>query len=406
MSALAIDGGTPVRTAGWPAWPDVSEAEWTSRVEPRLRQVYLSRQEGLPNPQSAAFEEAFGAYIGVEHALLTSHGTDALMCLVAGALDVDGIGDGGEVICPEYTFIASASAPLAMGCSIAFCDIDRETFNLSPAAVEAAITERTVGIMAVHLGGMACDMDALRQIAERHGLALMEDCAQAHGAEHHGRHVGGLGHGGAFSFQSSKNLCSGEGGMVTTNDPNVYRLAFAYRNIGRFPGGERWEHPVLGGNYRCSEYLAALLSARLETFDEQANRRDANGRYLNELLAGIEGVTPPVRMPWCTRHAYHLYMCHYDPDAFGGHSRAEFVRALSAEGIACGAGYAMPLSQQESLRMVAEKHPGRIRVEPAPNTAWVIEHAFWFTQNQLLADRAAMDDIATAIAKIQAAWTA
>jgi len=212
---LAIDGGTPVRQAGWPAWPVVSEELWETSVGPRLKQVYLSRVEGLPNPMAREFERRWCEYGGVAHAVLCSHGTDALQCAVAGALDADGLGYAGEVICPNYTFIASAGAPLALQTGICLVDVDLDDHNLLPAAVEASIGPKTVGIMAVHLGGHPADMAALRAIAERHHLALIEDCAQAHGAKHHDRQVGSLGDCAGFIYQSSKNLTSGEGGLVT-----------------------------------------------------------------------------------------------------------------------------------------------------------------------------------------------
>jgi dTDP-4-amino-4,6-dideoxygalactose transaminase len=261
-----------------------------------------------------------------------------------------------------------------------------------------------VAIMAVHLGGHPCDMDALRAIADKHGLALLEDCAQAHGARHGATQVGALGLGAGFSFQSSKNLTSGEGGLVTTNDEAVYARASAYANVGRVPGGLRWEYQRLGLTFRGSEYLAALLLARLETLDEETDRRDANGRYLDELLRAVGGLTPPARMPWCGRHAYRLYQPRYEPEAFGGRSRDEFVQGLSAEGIPCSPGYELLLSEQEGIEAVRARHPERIRSLPAPGTQRVIDRSVWFFQQMLLAERSDLDHIAEAVGKIRAAW--
>ncbi|MCC7491787.1 MAG: DegT/DnrJ/EryC1/StrS family aminotransferase [Fimbriimonadaceae bacterium] len=405
MARLAIDGGDKVRSRPWPAWPEVSEAKWETEVAPRLKEVYLSRTEGLPNPQARAFEAQWCEYAGVQHATLTSHGTDALMAAVAGALDADGLGRAGEVIVPNYTFIASASAPMALQCGVCFVDVDPDSFNLDPAAVEAAIGPDTVGLVAVHLGGHPADLDALRAIAARRGLKIIEDCAQAHGARHHQTQVGSLGDAGAFSYQSSKNLTSGEGGLVTTQDTETWYRCYAYLNIGRYLGGERWEHPRIGWNYRSNEYAAALLRARFATLDEETDRRDANGAYLGELLAGLGGLTPPRRQPWCGRHAYHLYIMQYDGDAFGGHSRDEFLKALNAEGIACGVGYNKLLSEQEGVQAMAGRYPDRVRAMPCPQTVQIMERSVWFTQNMLLEGRAEMDEIATAVAKIKAAWS-
>lgn len=402
---LAVDGGVPVHTTGWPGWPDNTEAKWAEMVGPRLKEVYLSRAEGMPNTQAHEFEREWCEYTGSRHAILTSHGTDALQAAVAGALDADGLGRAGEVICPNYTFIASAAAPMALQCGICFVDADPDSFNVDPAAVEAAIGPETVAIMAVHLGGHPIDYDALAAIADKHGLALIEDCAQAHGAKHGQRHVGSLGTVAGFSFQSSKNLTSGEGGMVTTNDLEVGNRAYAYLNIGRFMGGARWDHPRIGWNYRSNEYMAALLRARLTTFEAEAALRDANGAYLNGLLSQIPGFKPPRRQPWCGRHAYHLYISQYDPAAFGGKSRDLFLAALRAEGVPCSAGYTVLLSDQEAFRMVADQYPDRLRTEPCPQTLATIAGAVWFTQNMLLGSRRDMDDIAAAVAKIQQAWT-
>lgn len=402
---LAISGGAPACTVDWPAWPENSEEEWRTTLEPLLREVFLSRTEGLPGPQASALAEEYAAWCGTRHAVLTPHGTDAIMAGLAGALDLDGLGDGGEVIVPNYTFVATASAALSVRCTVAFADVDPLHFTLSPAAVEALIEPRTVAILAVHLGGHPADMDGLRAVADKHGLALIEDCAQAHGAEWHGRRVGSLGAAGCFSFQSSKNLTSGEGGMVTTDDQDVYERVHAFMNVGRRPGGERWQYPRLGWNYRPSEYVAALLRTRLPRLDEHTERRNANALYLNGLLEQIGGLTPPRRLPWCTRHGYHLYMCGYDPDSFGGHSRDEFCAALRAEGVPCTPGYTQPLSDEGGFQTVRLRYPEQVRVGDASVTRWCAEHAVWLFQNQLLAPREAMDPIAAAVAKIRAAWT-
>jgi len=186
---LAIDGGTPVRdrkSKPFPDWPPVSETEWSETIEPRLRDVYLSGSEGLPAPVGQAFEQAFASYCGAGYGVIMPHGTDAISAALAGALDLDGLGEGGDIILPNYTFIATASAPLSLNCSLSLVDVDPESGTLDPAAVEAAITDRTTAILPVHLAGHPADMDSLMAIARKHGLAVVEDCAQAHGAEHRG----------------------------------------------------------------------------------------------------------------------------------------------------------------------------------------------------------------------------
>ncbi|MCZ6680285.1 MAG: DegT/DnrJ/EryC1/StrS family aminotransferase, partial [Candidatus Poribacteria bacterium] len=361
---LAISGGTPVRDTQrkpWPTWPLTNVAEWESEIEPRMREVYLSSTEGLGGGKSEELGEKYADYTGTKYAMFMPHGTDAISAALAGVLDLDGFGDGGEVIMPNYTFVATASAALDQKCTVAFVDIDPDNFTIDPAAVEAAIDpNRTRAILPVHLGGHAADMDALRRIADKYGLSLIEDCAQAHSGESRGRKVGSLGDAGAFSFQSSKNLTSGEGGMVTTDDKGVRDRVYAFMNVGRAPDGERWEYPRLGWNYRPSEYLAALLLPRLEKLEAQTDHRNANAAYLSTELKGLEGITPPKLSPWVTKHGYHLYCAKYDSEGFGGKRRDEFLKALNAEGIPCSSGYGSPLSKEAGMAHVAQTYPGLI----------------------------------------------
>ncbi len=405
---LAIDGGTPVRNLQakpWSPWPLNTTEEWESEVEPKLREVYLSATEGIAGGKAEELGEKYARYSGTNYAVLMPHGTDAISAALAGALDLDGFGDGGEVIVPDYTFVATASAVLDRRCTVAFVDIDPDYFTIDPEAVEAAIDpNRTRAILPVHLGGHPADMDALRQIAQKHGLALIEDCAQAHGAEYQNKKVGSLSDAGAFSFQSSKNLTSGEGGMVTTNDKDIGDRVHAFMNVGRAPGGARWEYPRLGWNYRPSEYLAALLLVRLEKLEAQTDRRNANAAYLSTGLEEIEGITPPKLAPWVTKHGYHLYCIKYSPDGFGGKSRSKFVEALSQEGISCSIGYRSPLSQEPGIAHVAQKYPHLIRETPCPHTEKVCQESVWLFQNQLLGSRGDMDDVVEAVVKIQRAW--
>jgi dTDP-4-amino-4,6-dideoxygalactose transaminase len=402
---LAIDGGTPVRDvkqAPWPEWPAVSETEWRDRVEPALREVYFSRTEGLPGPRAKAFAERFAAYCGARHARLLVHGTDAIGAALVATLGLDAWGDGGEVILPNYTFIATASAAIDRRCTLAFVDIDRSTFTISPQAVEEAIRPGvTRAILPVHLAGQPADIDAIMAIAERHDLKVIEDCAQAHGARYKDRSVGCTGHAGAFSFQSTKNLTSGEGGLVTTNDADVDNNVVAFMDVGRDPRAGQWEYPQLGWNYRPSEYLAALLDVRLDDLDAQTDHRSRMAAYLRRQLSEIPGVTPPVEAGWCTRHAYHLYAILIDPGEFGGRSRDEVVRALQAEGIPAVPGYTSPLSDSRALRQLAESYPDTIRTLPCPNTRFACDHSIWLKQTMLLATERDMDDIIEAFARVQ-----
>ncbi|MDA1188504.1 MAG: DegT/DnrJ/EryC1/StrS family aminotransferase [Chloroflexi bacterium] len=406
--SLAVHGGAPVRdvaTKPWPAWPHVSEEEWEQAIGPALKDVYLSSVEAdpapnKPGPKAGAFADAFARYCGTRYGIMTPSGTTALSLAIQAALDATGLDDRGEVIVPDYTYVASASSVLLAGYSVVFADIHPETFTLDPYSVEAAITDRTVAILPVHVAGHPADMDAINRIARKHGLKVIEDCAQAHGAEVNGHKVGSLGDAGAYSFQATKNLTAGESGAVITNDQAIFERVQRIRDMGRQPGGKRWEYATLGWNYRTSDYLAAILQVRLKNLDEQSAHRNANAAFLTERLREIEGITPPHTMPWATRHAYHLYAILYHAPAFGGHSRDEFVDALRAEGIPVVAGYS-PLSQTQAMTSVATKHPGRIRVVARPNLEAIEGQAVWVTQDMLMGTRQDLDDIVEAIAKVK-----
>ncbi|MBK36292.1 MAG: aminotransferase DegT [Gemmatimonadetes bacterium] len=404
---LAIDGGTPVRATdqSWASWPDNSEAEWESDIEPALRDVYLSRTEGLPATQCESFGSAFAAYCDGRYGVIMPHGTDAISAALAGALDLDGIGEGGEVIIPNYTFIATASAPISVRCSLALVDIDAESFTILPEAIESAVTDRTRAIIPVHLGGHPADMNAINAIAEKHDLMVIEDCAQAHGAEYRGKKVGALGHVGAFSFQSSKNLTAGEAGCLITNNVDVRDRAYAFKDVGRRPGGERWEYPRLGWNYRTSEYLAAILLKRLPLLESQIQRRNENAARLTRSLDEIEGITPPQLKDYVTQHGYHLYMMQYEPSAFGGKSRDEFLEALRGEGIASSPGYQRPLTDEGALKTVAERYPDMVRRLPCPNVEQASAHSIWLYQYMLLGESEDLNDVVEAIQKIKVAFT-
>lgn len=404
---LAISGGTPVRnikTHPWPSWPIRTSGEWESKIEPLLQDVYMSGNEGSGGAMIPRFCEQYAQYSGTNYALFMPHGTDSISAALAGALDLDGFSDGGEVIVPNYTFVATASAVLERNCTVAFIDVCPDTFTIDPKEVAAAIRPETRAILPVHLGGHPADMGTLQEIAKRHQLKIIEDCAQAHGAEFQTKKVGSLSDVGAFSFQASKNLTSGEGGMVTTNDKDIHDRVCAFMNVGRAPGGARWEYPRLGWNYRPSEYLAAILLVRLELLEAQTDLRNKNAAYLSHALEAIPGITPPELAKWVTKHGYHLYCMKYNPEDFGGKSRQEFVNALSAEGIPCSIGYRSLLSEEPGMAHVAEKYPHLIRSLPCPNAELVCEQSVWLFQNLLLGSESDMDQVVDAISKIHRAW--
>jgi len=281
---LAIHGGRPVREKPFPTWPVFGEPE-----EQALTRTLRSGKWGkLDGSEVAAFERDFARYQGSEHGIAVVNGTVSLQI----ALMAAGIQGGDEVIVPPYTFLATATAVITANATPVFADIELDTLNLDPKAVEALITPRTRAIIPVHFAGLPADMDAIMAIAQRHNLIVIEDAAHAHGAEYKGRRAGSIGHMGSFSFQSSKNLTAGEGGFITTNDPELAERCRSIHNCGRRPGHAWYEHFVISGNYRLSEIQGALLNAQLQRLEEQARRRDENGRYLTEHLGQIPGIKP------------------------------------------------------------------------------------------------------------------
>ncbi len=280
-------------------------------------------------PRVQAFEAAFADYCGVRHAIATSSGTTALHV----AMLAHGIGPGDEVITTPFSFVATANSVLYTGARPVFVDIDAATFNIAPECIEAAVTPHTRAILPVHLFGLPADMDAILAVAERHGLAVIEDAAQAHGAECRGRRVGSFGTG-CFSFYPTKNMTSAEGGMITTDDPEIAEQCRLIRQHGM---KRRYYHDSLGYNFRMTDVHAAIglpQLAKLESFNET---RIANASFLSEHLQGV--VTPAV--PKGRRHVFHQYTVRVTRGR-----RDPVQAALTAKGIGTGVYYPVPLHMQ------------------------------------------------------------
>ncbi len=399
MERLAIDGGIPVRTAAWPAWPI-----WDETEERLLLDVLRSGQWwSVDGTQVPAFESEMARLQGARHCCAVTNGSHALE-IVLRAL---GVGCGDDVLVPAYTFMATASSVLAVGARPIFVDIERNSLNLDPEALSAAATPRTRAVIPVHVGGCPADLDGVRAVAEKHGWAVIEDAAQAHLARWKGQPVGAIGHAGTFSFQASKNLNSGEGGAIVTNDDRLADDIWSVHNVGRRRGGRWYEHAVLGSNYRMTEFQAAILRGQMTRAEAQADRRDDNARHLSTLLAGIPGVEPLPVDPRVTRHAWHLYSFWTDPAAFGGRGLAAILEALAAEGIPADQSYP-PLYREDLFARGAPGCCGKCDFQYRDVRCPVSEDAHArivrMHQPNLLGTRADMEDIATAVARIQAAW--
>ena len=396
---LAIHGGPKTIEKEFP-WPVYDQKEVNAVAE-----IVKSGNWGNPNCDGIIeeFEQKFAAYCGTRYAITCVNGSVALRL----ALIACGVKPGDEVIIPPYTFIATASIVAEANCVPVFADIEPDTYNLDPAAVEKAITPRTKAIIPVHFAGQACRMDELMEIAQRHGIKVIEDAAHAHGGEYKGLKLGSIGHLGCFSFQSSKNLTSGEGGIVITNDPELAAMVDSLRNVGRVEGGEWYEHHYLGCNYRITQMQTALLTLQLDRLEEQTRTRNKNGLYLNELLSKIDGITPLTRGHGETLHAYHLYIFRYDKTYFNNLSKPEFAQMLAAEGVPCFMGYPMPLYRQEVFlkrNFLCYAIPESVNYHevscPVTEKA-CYEEGVWILQHAILGTTQDMEDFARAIQKIQ-----
>lgn len=306
--------------------PDIGPAEEAAVLEV-LRSGMLAMGR-----RTAAFEETWAAYCGVRHAILMANGTLAQEAVLRGL----GIGPGDEVICPSFTFNATASVVLQVGARPVFVDVRAEDFCLDPDRVEAAVTPRTKAIMPVHLYGLMADMDPLVAIAERHGLTIIEDAAQAHGATYRGRRAGTFGPA-MFSLYATKNLMTGEGGFATTDDDALADRIRLYRNHGM---RQRYYHEALGTNFKPTDLAAALGLAQMERLDERTAQRRQNAA---RLTAGLRGYLTP-GLPEGREHVWHQYTMRFPGE------RDAVAAGLAERGVGTLVYYPVPVHRQAYLQ--------------------------------------------------------
>lgn len=419
MAKLAINGGEKLRQTPFGSWPLVDEAT-VDAVTDVLRSARWNRRRG--GTRTAEFEQEYARYHDCEYGLCVSSGTAALEVTVRAA----GVEIGDEVIVPPYSFMATASAPLQVGAVPVFVDIDPETYNLNPALIEDHITEKTRAIFAVHFGGLPADMDAINAIARKHNLLVLEDCAHAHGGRHASGKLGSLGDAAGWSFQASKNLTSGEGGCVTTNNEDIYKRAVYAHDFWRshveleddiYNDPIDTQFPVLSWNYRMSEIMGAILYSQFPNLEEWAARRHENFVYLASRLAEIEGLGNVRVDPFVKRNALHIFIFKYiNAEAFAGAPRELVAKAVAAEGVPCSIGYVRPLHKHPlfqnalhgSLRSgfpLTSHYYGREmdyrQVECPEAERLCREESLWIGQSAFLGTKQDMDDIADAFVKVQ-----
>jgi dTDP-4-amino-4,6-dideoxygalactose transaminase len=406
MSELAILGGPKTRTEPYPAWP-----VWDQRDIDAVTEVVKSGRWGgypYPGPKTAALAKAFAEMQGGGFAVPMANGTITMEV----ALRASGIGWGDEVIVPAYTFQATAAAPMAAGAIPVIVDVDPNNFCMDPQAVAKAITLKTKAIIPVHLGSNMADMDALMGLAEKHNLIVIEDCAHAHGAKWNGRGAGTIGHFGSFSLQSSKTLTSGEGGILLCRTEELARKVMAVIDCGRGHEGEGGTEggasPMMGGNYRMTEFQSALALVGVERFPEQAKEREQMAAYMDESLSEVPGVRVLPRDPRHTARSFYRYIFAINPATFGM-ERDVLCAALDAEGVECWMGYeAMhhySLFQPRNSKLaVPNAFPEKFDFSKMsfPVAERACEHeAVWLDEAIFRSGRQGVDEAIAAIKKIQ-----
>ncbi len=402
----ALLGGPKAHPTTFPGWPVFDQTE-----DNGLSEVLKSKAWGRLNGKVVAeFEKDYANTLDAKHCLGVSSGTSALSTIL-GAMD---IGPGDEVIMPVYTFVATYNVVVLNYALPVFVDTDLESFQIDANKIQAAITPQTRVLMPVHIGGSPADIDTIMDIANKADVPVIEDACQAHLASWKGKSVGNYGLAGAFSFQSSKNLNSGEGGAVITNDEDFAQTCYRFHNQGQ--GGRTTSYMAGSGtrasNMRLTEFQGALLLAQMTRWEAQSKRRSENAAYLTSLLKDIPGIYPAKLYEGTTNSAYHLYMFRYDKNHFAQMDRAKFLQALVAEGVPCSSGYGT-MNRDEYVTGLAEnrhylKIYGKKKMQEwlernhcPQNDILAGEQGVWFTQTMLLGSRTDMDQIAEAIRKIQ-----
>ena len=310
------------------AKPLIGEEE-IEEVEKVLRSGFIAQ-----GPKVAEFEEAFANYVGAEHAVATSSGTTALHV----ALLALGVGKGDEVITTPFSFAATGNCALYVGARPVFVDIDPSTFNLDPEGIEEAITEKTKAILPVHLDGQPARMDRIMEISQEHNIPVVEDAAQAHGAKFQDQMIGSIGDMACFSFYPTKNMTTSEGGMITTNSS---KLADQARILKAHGERERYQHSVLGYNFRMTDIAAAIGLVQLKKLNGFNQKRIENAEYLTEHLKGISCIESPFVSPQ-VKHVFHQYTVRVKDG-----KRNDVMNYLNQEGIGTGIHYPIPIYKQE-----------------------------------------------------------
>lgn len=401
---LAILGGTPVAPAKvWPKWPYVDDRIIEEIVHTTRRGIWCRIDS--PDNKVAKFEKEFAALMGTNTCVATGSGTQALNTCI----EALGIGPGDEVITSPYTDPGTIASILVSRALPVMADLDPESFQLDPDDVEKRITNRTKAIMPVHMMGQPCNMERIMEIAKQHDLKVIEDSCQAHLAEYQGKKPGTIGDVGCFSFQTSKVLCSGEGGAIISHNDELMDKCYTVHNHGTSKKGRT---ETIGSKYRMDEFEAAILLGQLPGLADRHYIRNRNAKYLTEHLKECPGLIPQKLYPGTTAGSWYLYSWSYKKDLFDGAPRDKFLKAIAAEGISLSPYiknglHREPWTQHIQTLPVYKKMFGAARLRKFNSELYLPkcdqvcdEMVMLWASGPLLGTLADMDDLINAIMKV------
>lgn len=405
MGKLAITGGEPLRKTPFTQWPSGSKAE-----EAALLDVLHSTKWGgqpFPGKHAQAFAAKFAEYHTAKYGQCVNTGTVAIQA----ALKAIGVEPGDEVIVPAYTWEGTVGPVLLINAIPVFVDVHPDTYCLDARLIEKAITPKTKAILPVHLGMRFADMDEILRIAAKHNLKVVEDCAHAHGGMWRGKGAGSMGDLGAFSFQSSKLITSGEGGAVITNNLEYMELVQSYINAGRASLTDQYHHRIIGFNYRLGEFQAAVLGAQLERMPEQGATREKNMKHLESRLQNTPAIGLLKPDPRITRLAPYGYVIKYFADKAKDIPRASFVAALQLEGVPCDGLFYEPVYKSSLFPVNPKDFPAQSWGREKPldlrnmyscpeSDKAAYQEAVWFMHQLFLGTTHDVDAIADGIHKV------
>ena len=398
---LAIDGGTPAVEKPLPRWPFFGNEE----IEAATTVLASGKVNYWTGDEGRQFEREYAAFVGTEHAIALANGTVALEL----ALHSLGIGPEGEVIVPSRTFIATASCAAIQGFIPVVADVDFISGNLTAETIAPLLSPRTKAIIAVHLAGWPCDMDPILELADQHGIRVIEDCAQAHGATYKGRAVGSIGDVGAFSVCQDKILSTGgEGGLITTNDEQLWSRAWSFKDHGKsfdavyrreHPIGFRWLHESFGTNWRLTEMQSAIGRVLLRKLPESLELRRRNAQILDQAFSRIPALRV-VKPATDFAHAYYKYYVYVRPELLrDGWNRDRIMAAIEAEGVPCSTGGCCEIYRERAFPS-AWRRPARLT-----NAAQLAETSLMFLVHPTLTTDH-MYAVAAAVEKVMSVATA